>query len=471
MSLLHSSRFLAVATVACAAFTGARAQQVIVLKDGVAAIQLSSPEPQNLASGAALNLKLPSASMNAQATASIGQDTGSGSFWHKDAAQLGAQIQGPLGSSFSATGEHQLSLEYRAPADAAPQTADHLVRSENQTASAQLTAPLGGVQITAGAQHSATVSQDMSGSEAESPVVGTQDHSIFARMNWRPLGGVDVAGGATARTSAITWRGGTERSSSYHSLDPDVSVGVRPWQGAKLSAKLEHVVSPYDAGAFAAYSTDQAPNAPALRPDHAWQLETRLEQDIGATKLSAAYTASRQGSATELVAGQGATQSPASTPLLRRDNLSVGVSVPLDAVGLAGASVSSQAQWQTSRVVDPVTQEQRAASGEVPRKFSLRVAHALADKRLSLGLTGDFTGACTTYQVNQISTTSSGGSLGAFMAFTPGRYQIDLNVSGIVGSSTTDYMFPHTRQASEPDRVLWQPNTGPMLSLSLHKQL
>jgi hypothetical protein len=452
--------------------TVAHAEQVLVLKDGIAALKLSSPGPENLASSAAINLKLPSATMNAQATASVGQSDANGGFWHKDAAQVDAQVQGPFGSSFAATGEHQLSFDYRAPAGTSgPTTADHLVRSENQTGNVTVTIPVEGAQVVVGGERSGTLSQDTTGSQAVNPVVGTQDHQAFARVEWQPSPGIEVEGGAAARTANVTWRGTTSRSSSYRSVDPHVSVSLTPWQQASVSAKIEHAVSPYDTAAFASYSTDQPPGAPALEPDHSWQLETRFEQSYGNAKLSASYTASRDGSATEFAQGAGGVQTPASTPLLKRDDVSVNLTVPLAGVGLPGTELSSEAQWRTSRVIDPLTHEARAASGEVPRKYGLRLAHALPGDPLTVGLTGDFTGTRTSYQVQDISTTQSGGSVGAFVSFTPGPYQVDLNVSGLCGSSTTDYVFRSTRLDPQLDRISSQPNSGPMLSLSLHKAL
>lgn len=470
MSTLYRSRLLAVASIACA--VGARAEQVVVLKDGVAALSVTSPGPQDLSSGAAINLNLPSATMNAQATASLGHNQADRSFWHKDAAQVDARVQGPLGSSVSASGEQQLSFDYKAPTGATgPSAKDHIVRSESQTGNVSLTIPVEGVQLVAGGQHASTLSQDISGPQAANPLVGTQDHAVFGRVSWQPLPALNIEGGATVRTSKLTWRGAREHASSYRSADPHLSVNLKPWRDANLSAKLEHVVAPYDTAAFASYSADQTANAPTLQPDHSWQLQSRFEQSYGAARLSASYTASRQGSTTEFAQGAGGVQTPVSTPLLRRDDVAVNITLPLAGIGLPGTELTSEAQWQTSRVVDPLTHLARPASGEMPRKYSLRLSHALADKRLNFGLTGDFTGARTAYQVREISTTGSGASLGAFVAFTPGPYEIDFNVSGICGATTTDYVFRDTRRQPVLDRVAVQPNDGPMLNISLHKPL
>lgn len=452
--------------------TASEAQQVVVLKDGVAAVSLTSPKPQDLSSGASLNVTLPSATMNANASASAGRDGNDNGYWHKDAAQVDAQVHGPFDSSLSLSGGQQLNFAYRSPANVGSGGgASHLVRSQQQTASASLGVPVKNVQVEVGAEHSTNQSQDATGSQAMSPVVRTQGSSAFARAEYQLAPSVKVEAGADARTADITWRDGRSRSTTYGSVDPHVAVDVTPWQNASISARVAQVVEPYDTAAFASYSQEQAPNARALEPDHAWQLQMRMEQAYGPAKLAASYTASRSGTATEYApAGNGA-QAPASTPLKNRDKVAVSLSVPLTGIGLPNTDLTSEAQWQNSQVVDPVTEKLRAASGEVPRRYSLRMAHDLPQQHLSLGLTGDFTAAHSAYQVSEVNTTASGGSLGAFVAFSPGPYQLNLNVSGLCGSSTTDYFYRDSRLGPEPDRTVLQSNSGPMLSLSLHKPL
>jgi hypothetical protein len=450
----------------------ATAQQVVVLKDGVAAVSLTSPKPQNLSSGATLNVTLPSATMNAEASASVGRDEGANGYWHKDAAQVDAKVEGPFDSSLSLSGGQELNFAYRSPASiGSPGASSHLVRSERQTAGGSLGIPVEGVKVEVGAEHSTNQSQDATSAQQVSPVVRTQGSSAFARAEYPLAPSVKVEAGVAARTSDITWRDGHARSSTYRSLDPHVAVDVTPWENASVSARVEQTVAPYDTAAFASYSQEQAPDAPALEPDHAWQLQVRMKQSYGPATLSASYTASRSGTATEYAPAENGAQTPASTPLKSRDSFAVALAVPLASIGLANTDVTSEARWQTSRILDPVTARVRDASGEVPHRYSLRVAHDLPQQHLSVGLTGDLSGAHTAYQVREVSTTASGGSLGAFLAFTPGPYQLNLNVSGLCGSSTTDQFYRDSRLSPEPDRTMLQSNSGPMLSLSLHKPL
>ena len=177
-----------IAGLACASAVAAAAQQVVVLKDGVAAVSLTSPKPQNLSGGAALNLTLPSATMSAQASASVGHDEGNSGFWHKDAAQVDAKVQGPLGSTVSLAGGQQLTFIYRSPASIGdPGQANHLVRSEQQTDSGSLAVPVAGVQIVVGADHSANQSQD-----ASAPASGGSDrpHTGQCRFHAAQMAGI-----------------------------------------------------------------------------------------------------------------------------------------------------------------------------------------------------------------------------------------------------------------------------------------
>jgi len=120
-------------------------------------------------------------------------------------------------------------------------------------------------------------------------------------------------------------------------------------------------------------------------------------------------------------------------------------------------------------VVDPVTLKTRGASGEPRQQVSLRLAHQLPAQNLSIGLTGEYTGERTAYQVKELSTTSAGGSVGAFLAYKPGTVELEFNVGGLYGAATRDDLFRGARGASLVGRTILQDNSGPTLKLSLKK--
>jgi hypothetical protein len=459
--------------MACASAIAADAEQAVVLKQGPMALNLSGPDPQDLASGASLALSLPDATLKAQATASVGLEDGDPAYWHKNETRVEAQLSGPLGSALDVSGENALSLTYRPPESlGASAGTPHVVRVETQSAHAGLALDKGAVSLALSGDTTSQASEDTSGkSAANRSVVRTAAHAATAGMAWQPVGWLRIEGGSSARVSTISWQDTATRSSNFQSVDPHVAVTVTPLSGTVASARLVHTVAPYDAAAFANYSrADGQSDASGFKPDHAWQMEAKLQQKLGPASVSATYTASRQGTATEF-AEVGGAQAPATTPLLSRDSVAFAVQIPLAELGLPRTNLTSEAQWQTSRVLDPVTQQDRAASGETPYRVSLSVSHALPAKHLSVGLNGGFSGASTAYQVSELSTTAPGGTVGAFVAYKPGNYEINLNVSGLLGSETSSGFYRGQRNEGEPVRTAVQDNSGPMLSLSLKKPL
>lgn len=439
---------------------------------GPAKLGIISPAPQDLSSGASLALSLPAGSMKAQASTSVGHDEDSPAIWQKNAAQVDAQVSGPMGSSLALTGQDAFGFTYRPPASSgASDAAGHMIRTESRSANASASLPVGSANLTVGAEGSLTTTQDTDKGlpTGDRAMVGTEDHALFAKTGWQPLPGVHVEGGATARVSDISWRDQKAQTNTFRSLDPHVSASVAPWDDATVTARWEHKVSPYDASAFADYvAANPTATGPAFQPDHAWQLQMQLQQKVGAANLSATYTTAQAGTVTEF-ADQNGAQVPAATHLEKRENVAVSLSMPLSPFGLANTDLSSRAEWSDSKVVDPLTQQLRTASGEAPRKFSVRMAHRLPNEKLSFGITGNFTDARTSYQVSEISNTGSGGSLGAFLAFNPGPYELDLNVNGLYGGDSANTFYSGSRLNAESAHTVVQDNGGALFNLSLHK--
>lgn len=443
----------------------------VLIEDGPVAFDLKVPGGKDLTSGASFNLNLPDGAVKAQASASVGKEVGQAAFWHKDAAELEAKLAGPLGTTLDVSAENKLSLTYRAPESvgASDQEA-HLVRTETQSGHIAVSAPVRPFHVTAGIDSSTDRTQQGVPGDEDSfnqSAVRTSDHTAYVDVNWQPLPILSLKGGTAARVASISWQ--NAHASTYRSVNPNLTATVTPLRDTTVTAKVEHTVSPFDAAAFAAYTrADNAADASGFEPDHAWQLQTKLEQRLGPAKLSATYTAARQGTVTEFADVRGL-QAPVTTSLRGRDSVAVALQLPLSTVGLPGTEVSSEARWQTSRVIDPVTFETRAASGEAAETVSLRLAHKLPQHNLTLGFSGDFTGARTSYQVNELSTTAPGGSVGAFVTYRPGTYEVDLNVDGLYGATTRADFYKGPRGSSKYSHSTLQDNSGPALKLSVKK--
>jgi hypothetical protein len=432
---------------------------------------MTGPAPQDLSSGAVLKLTLPDGAVKAEAKTSAGKETGEPEFWHKDTARVDADWKGPLGSALALSGENNLSLSYRAPESVgAADRQAHLVRTESQSASASVTLPLDPVSVTVGGNGTSDLTQEGApGSSFAQSAVRTSNHDTFVDAEWQPLALLHLKGGAALTTHAIRLQ--DNRTGSYSAVTPHLAATIKPLRDTTLTAKVEQTVSPYDAAAFAGYA-NAAKNADAsgFVPDHAWQMQTKLEQRLGRASLTATYTAANQGTVTEFADVDGV-QAPAPTPLKDRESLAVALNLPLAGVGLPGTEIATEARWQSSRVVDPVTGELRAASGETGHQMSLRLKHQLPARHLSIGLSGAVTGGRSAYQLNELTTTAAGGSVGAFVSYQPGAFEIDLSVDGLYGGETRDDFFKGARGSSDIARSAFKDNSGASLKLSLKRPL
>lgn len=450
--------------------TGVKAtDRNFALNEGPVALAFKVPVAKDLASAASLNLNLPDAAVKANASASVGKEDGQTAFWHKNTAGVQAEISGPLGSGLKVSGENKLSLTYRAPQSlGAAEGADHLVRNQSQSAQTALDVPLGPVTATLGSSTQTDVTEDatlgkLSGTRS---LVRSEDHSGFVSANWKVGGGITVDGSVTTRTTAI---GAASTSGSYRAVNPHLGISFDAFGDTTVSAKLDHTMSGYDAAAYSAYTAVAGSGATGLVPDHAWQFEAEVKRKLGPLSLSAAYTADRDGTTTEFAALNGK-QVPASTALLERDRVALTLSLPLESLGLPNSTLSSEAFWRSSRVLDPVTGELRTASGEIPREVSLKLERKLPSRNLRLGLKGAFADARTAYQVRETSDTEAGGRLGAYLAYKPGSYEIALDVDSQIGAASRDVTYEGARgPLTKIDRTSVTDNTAATVKLSLRK--
>ncbi len=475
-------RTIAVVCIAVASVSGARAANPLVdLHGGPVALDVSGPATgvQSLSSGAALNGNLPTGSMKVQASASVGADQNDTNLWRKHGAQFQANLSALHGTHFAATGTDQFALIYRAPSSIGdPGTATHLVSTENR--SAQVTAsfsPVGQTTVQVGAKDNSDLTQDTSAAGAAHgarTTIRSETQQVFAQVDWTPMSSLALDAGAAESNADIRWSAQQAHTSMFNALEPHLAMTLTPWDGTVWRASVEHAVSPYDTAAYSAYaSVARSADNVNIEPDHAWQFQTSLHQVVGPATVTAAYTADRWGTATEFAEVRGGVQAPASTPLLGRDKVALTVSLPLGALGLPNTSVTSGAAWQNSSVLDPVTDEIRRASGETPRKFSLRLVRNLPAHHLSLGLTGQMNDTTTSYQLSEISTVPAGGTVGAFLAYKPGPFEVDVNVNGLCGGppAATDSFFNGTRANPLVTRTEIQPSPGPVFNLSLRRAL
>jgi len=417
-------------------------------------------------------------SMNAQLSASFGRDVYKNDLWRKSGAAVEMHWQNVPKTNISLTGSENFSQVYRdAAAIGDAGRTQHLLQTGRQAANfAVEVAPMGGVTLETGASVSGETTGDASARRRDGEserMVENDVRSAFAKLSLRPADWLSVEAGGEERDSRIAVKAVDGQRSDYKAFEPRLALTLGPDGALSWRTVFEHTDSGYNTDAFVTYAGAAKKNESlTVVPDHAWQLRTEVAGTVAGADLAASYAASRDGTATEYALLESGTQAPVSVALKKRDEADVRLTLPLSGLGIRNTSLVGDASWRQSRIFDPVTGKYRRASGEIPRRMSLKLERKIPKENLRFGLTGAVSAAQTSYQARQISEVVGSETLGAFVAYKPGAYEVNLDVDGLVGTpATTVYSYDGSRAVNQLPRISGQPPQGPSVKLSLHRKL
>ena len=144
-----------------------------------------------------------------------------------------------------------------------------------------------------------------------------------------------------------------------------------------------------------------------LEPDKTWRMSAGWERSFwedGALVLT--WTHDRISDVVDrvlVVSGDDVFDAPGNIGDGTRDTLELELSASLDRLGMAGFRFSSQLQWRTSSVRDPITGRKRGISGEAPLEGSLRLTRVLPEHRITWGMGVDLAERETEYSYDEVS--------------------------------------------------------------------
>lgn len=431
-------------------------------------------ESRNLAEAANLKLVLPKVSMDAKLSTSAGRAEGSSDLWHKNRAEVEMKLDAVPKTEVAISGVDEVSQTYREPGSLGVSVKRHVLQSDKREARVVVNvSALDSVSVHVGASGASELTRDITTTTQRNRIetkIENQTEELFANAQWTPTPGLTVEVGERERNFAIQWQGAETKNGSYRIMEPHASVTMN-FPDAQLKTSIEHSSSGYNTDAFVAYASNATrTESVAVQPDRAWRLKTEWKQKIGPAQLMANYSHSYDGTVTEFGFSNNGTQVPVSTSLDKRDEMGVSLSVPLEDVGLADTSVSGDAVWRASRVLDPVTGRYRRASGEVADKVTLRLERKVPGENMRFGLTGQMSASQTAYQTKEITMVDSSNTLGAFIAYKPGAYELNLDVDGLVGTAkTSNYYYVDSRAVNQLPKSSFTPAPGPTVKLSLKR--
>lgn len=429
---------------------------------------------RDLTEAANLKLMLSKLSMNAKLSASAGKGDDNPDLWQKNRAEIEMKVNAVPKTEVTFSGADEVTQTYREPGSLGVSGQRHVLQSNKREAKVSAAvAALSNVSLDVGAAGSNEVTRDTTAADRRDHIatkIENQTEEIFANLHWEPVPGLAVDAGERERNFSILWQGSETKNGSYRILEPRAAVTMN-FPNAQLKASIEHAATGYNTDAFVAYARNASlTENVAVQPDRAWRFKTEWKQNVGAAQLAAAYSHESNGTVTEFGFSDSGAQVPVTTSLDKREEMNMSLSVPLEDVGLTNTSVSGDAVWRDSRVLDPVTGKFRRASGEMANRVTLRLERKLPAESMRFGLTGQMSAGQTAYQTQEISMVDASNTLGAYIAFKPGAYEVNLDVDGLVGTpKTTNYFYVDSRAQNQLPKTNIVPASGPTFKISLKR--
>ena len=245
----------------------------------------------------------------------------------------------------------------------------------------------------------------------------------FATATWRWSNAYSVESGLRLETSTIKQSGAIEKEKTLTFPKPRLLLS---WSSAGMQARLrlERTVGQLNFNDFAASSeldlgTVNAGNA-NLEPERAWLAEIGLERRFGkGGAITASISRARVEKIVDLVPVSGVFDAPGNIGSGTRTEAKLGVTLPLESIGVTGAQLRVNGTWRNSQVDDPVTGARRRISLERPFEGELFLTKSLPRWRSAAGLEGGFGYRETAYRINEIRTTYEAPLWKAYWDWTP----------------------------------------------------
>jgi hypothetical protein len=213
----------------------------------------------------------------------------------------------------------------------------------------------------------------------------------FATMTAKPFGALSVELGSRYETSTISQTGGANQKKTLSFLKPRLILSLAPDDSSQIRVRVERTVGQLNFKDFAATADVEAGavNAgnPDLEPERAWVFETALERRFwgrAAVVLTLRHEAVQ--SVVDLIPIGGLFDAPGNIGDGTRDEARLSLTLPLDNLGVANGMFRINTTWRRSKVVDPVTGEERRISLQHPFDGDLYLGKSFPSLNSTLAL-------------------------------------------------------------------------------------
>jgi hypothetical protein len=255
----------------------------------------------------------------------------------------------------------------------------------------------------------------------------------FTTVTWRPRPGLTLEGGVRVEDSTIASAGDLAVSKTLAFVKPRLVATWSPAADDQLRVRIEHEVGQLDFGAFVANAALNGAGVtagnPDLRPQQDWIFEATYERHFwkdGVVSLSAQRLwLSDVIDRAPVFGPSGVFDEPDNIGSGSQTNLVASFNLPLEGLGLRGASVRGLGTWRLSQVTDPTTGEPRRISAQHGFDGELHFSQDLPRWKLNWGIDSSLENVERTFRFNEIDTRRRGSSNSLFVAY---QARPDLNL-------------------------------------------
>ncbi len=244
---------------------------------------------------------------------------------------------------------------------------------------------------------------------------------VDVRLKVTPRLASDV--GIRYERSTISQSGDHEAKRTLSYPKPRLTVRFDLNDDMQLRGRVERTVSQLEFRDFASQAsldagTINGGNA-ELRPENAWEFEGGIEQRFwgsGAVVLS--YMYSTVSDVVDLVP-VGQFDAPGNLGDGTREKIALGLSLPLERMGLSGTLLRFNGDWNWSKVDDPVTHESRRITKHAPVGGDVLITKEFPSLGSTLSLENSYSKRETYYRIGEVRTDHWDHFLRLYWDWTP----------------------------------------------------
>lgn len=245
----------------------------------------------------------------------------------------------------------------------------------------------------------------------------------FVDLRWKISPRLASGLGIRYEVSTISQSGDSDARRTLRYPKPRMTLRWDLQDNVQLRGRVERTVSQLEFRDFASQAsldagTINGGNA-ELRPENAWEFEGTIEKRFwDSAALTLSYMYALVSDVVDLVPVNGF-DAPGNLGDGTREKIALGLSLPLERLGLADTQLRFDGDWNWSKVDDPVTHESRRISKHAPVGGDVLITKEFPTLSSTLSLEDSYSQRETSYRIGEVRTDHWDHFLRLYWDWTP----------------------------------------------------